>query len=55
MRQRVGGVETGKKVVEAAGAVLAEKGFRDATVVYICKRAKTNTISVNYHLTPCWR
>jgi len=49
MRQRKDGIETRRRILEAATEVFAEKGFRDATVAEICERAQTNTASVNYH------
>jgi TetR/AcrR family transcriptional regulator, regulator of cefoperazone and chloramphenicol sensitivity len=43
------GIETSKKLLAAASEVFAEKGYRDATIAEICKRAGTNVASVNYH------
>lgn len=37
------------KLIEAAGPVFAEHGFRAATVREICARAGTNVAAVNYH------
>ena len=41
--------ETRQRLLEAAGEVFAECGFRNATVREICLRAATNIASVNYH------
>jgi len=48
-RLRTDGVETRKRLLHAACAVFAEKGYRDATVAEICRRAKANVAAVNYH------
>ncbi|MBL8964471.1 MAG: CerR family C-terminal domain-containing protein [Phycisphaeraceae bacterium] len=40
---------TKDRLIEAAGEVFAEKGFRDAKVRDICARAGANLASVNYH------
>ena len=37
------------RLVEAAGEVFADRGFRDATVREICAAAGVNLASVNYH------
>lgn len=42
-------VGTKKKLLIAAGDVFIEKGFRDATVAEICKRAEANISAVNYY------
>jgi AcrR family transcriptional regulator len=41
--------DTRHRVLEAAGEVFAERGFRAATVREICQRAKANLAAVNYH------
>ena len=40
---------TRKSLLEAAGEIFAEKGYRDATIAEICGRAGTNIAAVNYH------
>jgi TetR/AcrR family transcriptional regulator, regulator of cefoperazone and chloramphenicol sensitivity len=40
---------TQKSLLIAASDVFAEKGFRDATIAEISKRAKTNVAAINYH------
>ncbi|MBU6411169.1 MAG: CerR family C-terminal domain-containing protein [Verrucomicrobiota bacterium] len=41
--------ETRRRLLEAAGTVFAEVGFRCATVREVCRRAGTNIAAVNYH------
>jgi AcrR family transcriptional regulator len=55
-------LSTQERVLLAAYAVFAEKGFRDATVADICERAHANIAAVNYHFgdkeslyNACWR
>jgi AcrR family transcriptional regulator len=44
-----GAEKTYKGLLAAASEVFAEKGYRDATVAEICKRAGANVAAVNYH------
>ncbi len=41
--------ETRQRLLEAAGEVFAEKGFRNTTIREICHRARANLAAVNYH------
>jgi TetR/AcrR family transcriptional regulator, regulator of cefoperazone and chloramphenicol sensitivity len=41
--------ETRQRLLEAAGAVFAEHGFRDATIREICEKAQANIAAVHYH------
>lgn len=43
------GKETREKLLNAACEVFAEKGYRDATIAAICKRAGVNVALVNYY------
>ena len=39
---------TREKLIEAAGSVFAERGYRSATIREICRRAGANVAAVNY-------
>src|SRR4051812_20479295 len=41
--------KTRQRLLEAAGEVFADFGFRKATVRDICSRAEANVAAVNYH------
>lgn len=41
--------ETRQALLEAGGAVFAERGFQGTTIRDICRRAGTNVAAVNYH------
>jgi AcrR family transcriptional regulator len=41
--------ETRQRLLDAAGEVFAEKGFRSATTREICKKARANVAAINYH------
>lgn len=47
--KRNDGLETRGRLLDAAGAIFADKGFRDATTAEICRRANANIAAVNYH------
>ena len=42
-------IETEKRLLEAAGEIFAQYGYRAATVRQICEKAGANIASVNYH------
>lgn len=52
MRERTSGIAsatTRERLLEAAGEVFAEHGYRDGTIQEICRRAGANIAAVNYH------
>lgn len=49
MAKREDGKETRLRLLNAAGEMFAQKGYRDAKVADICKRAGANVASVNYY------
>ena len=49
MAKRADGMETRDRLLDAACEVFAEKGYHDATVAEICRRAGANQAAVNYH------
>src|SRR5262249_35839467 len=44
-----GSRDTRQRLLEAAGEVFADRGFRDATIQEICRRADANIAAVHYH------
>jgi AcrR family transcriptional regulator len=42
-------LQTETRLLEAAGELFAQKGYRDATIRDICARARANVAAVNYH------
>jgi AcrR family transcriptional regulator len=49
MAKREDGKETRRRLLNAACDVFAKKGYRDARVADICRRADANVASVNYY------
>ena len=48
-KQRIDGQETRTELLKAASEVFAQKGFWEAKNTDICKKANTNSASINYH------
>ncbi|PWU11044.1 MAG: DUF1956 domain-containing protein [Verrucomicrobia bacterium] len=42
-------LETRERLLEAAGEVFAQRGFREATIREICEKAKANVAAAHYH------
>ncbi len=49
MAKRSDGLKTRSRILKAASAVFADKGYHDATVEDICRHARTNVAAINYH------
>ena len=49
MARRKDGKETKRKLLDVACHVFAEKGFREAKITEICRRAGANVAAVNYY------
>jgi len=49
MTRREDGRETRGRILEAAGEIFAQKGYREARVADICRRAAANLAAVNYY------
>jgi TetR/AcrR family transcriptional regulator, regulator of cefoperazone and chloramphenicol sensitivity len=49
MAKRKDGKETKQKLLDVACHVFAEKGFREAKITEICRRAGANVAAVNYY------
>jgi TetR/AcrR family transcriptional regulator, regulator of cefoperazone and chloramphenicol sensitivity len=43
------GLEAKNKIIEVAGEIFADRGFRETTVREICRRASVNLAAINYH------
>ena len=43
------GLEVKNRILEVAGEIFADRGFRETTVREICRRADVNLAAVNYH------
>ena len=46
---RADGLETRRRLLDAAGVLFADKGFRDTKTADICRAAEANVAAVNYH------
>ena len=47
--KRTDGLETRRRLLDAAGRCFAGKGFRATTTAEICRSARANVAAVNYH------
>jgi len=43
------GLEAKNRIIEVAGEIFADRGFRETTVREICRRADVNLAAINYH------
>jgi TetR/AcrR family transcriptional regulator, regulator of cefoperazone and chloramphenicol sensitivity len=43
------GLEAKHRIIEVAGEIFADRGFRETTVREICRRAGVNLAAINYH------
>lgn len=48
-RSRMDGIQTRQRLLDAAGAIFAEHGFRNARTADICRAAGANIAAVNYY------
>jgi AcrR family transcriptional regulator len=48
-KQRIDGQTTRRQLLISASEVFAAKGFQNATIAEICRRAKANIAAANYH------
>ena len=46
---RADGLETRRRLLDAAGALFAEKGYHDTKTADVCRAAEANVAAVNYH------
>jgi TetR/AcrR family transcriptional regulator, regulator of cefoperazone and chloramphenicol sensitivity len=61
-KPRIDGQEKRRQLLAAASEVFAVRGFRNATLAEICRKARANNAAVNYHFgsketlyVECWR
>ena len=61
-KPRIDGQETRRQLLKSASEVFGAKGFHEATIAEICRRAGANTAAANYHFgnketlyVACWR
>ena len=62
-RRRSDGIATRKALIEAAGQLIADRGFADTRAREICRRARANPAAVNIIISAvtgafilrCWR
>lgn len=61
-KPRTDGQETRRQLLTSASEIFADRGFRNATIAEICRKAGANTAAANYHFgdkeklyVECWR